>query len=308
LQVLVVGAGTIASRVALACSVAGHGVQVMGRPGGSYHKARAAIDLAYTELADAGLLPETEAGWRDRLLFVEEPSAAISADLAIEAVNESLDLKQAIFEMLERRLPECSILASSTSGLPVDGIAARCEFRERIAVTHFANPAHLMPAVEIVPGTSTNAETMHVLEQFVRSLGKKPIRLKRDIPGHIFNRIQFAMLREAMALVRDGIASPSDIDEVVKRGLALRLAEEGPLEKMDLAGLELVASVATYLFPELDASRGPGPINEMLAKGHCGAANGHGFYDWDDQRVREVLARRNAEVIRHLRRLSGIAD
>jgi len=308
LQVIVVGAGTIASRVALTCSLAGHGVQVMGRPGGSYQKARAAIDLAYTELADAGLLPETEAGWRDRLLFVEESSAAINADLAIEAVNESLDLKQAIFEMLERRLPGRAILASSTSGLPVDGIAARCVLRERIAVTHFANPAHLMPAVEIVPGTSTSAETMQVLERFVRSLGKKPIRLKRDIPGHIFNRIQFAMLREAMALVRDGVASAADIDEVVKLGLALRLAEEGPLEKMDLAGLELVASVATYLFPELDASRSPEPINEMLAKGQRGAGSGQGFYAWDEQRVRATLARRNAEVMRHLRRLSGIAD
>lgn len=308
LEVLIVGAGTIASRVALACSLSGHGVKVLGRPGGSYAKAREAIDHGFGELSAAGLLPATADGWRERMSFLGAGTGAIVADLAIEAVNEDLALKQSVFEMLECRLPDHAILTSSTSGLPVDAIAERCATAGRVAVMHFANPAHLMPAVELVPGTRTDAATMDVLEAFVRGLGKRPIRLKRDIPGHIFNRIQFAMLREAMALVRQGIASPADIDEVVKRGLALRLAEEGPLEKMDLAGLELVSSVATYLFPDLDASRSPDVIDAMLRQGRRGAASGHGFHAWDEQRVRDVLDRRNAEVIRHLRRIAGIAD
>jgi 3-hydroxybutyryl-CoA dehydrogenase len=308
LEVLVVGAGTIASRVALACSLSGHGVKVLGRPGGSYTSARESIDSGYGELSAAGLLPATAGGWRERVTFLDAGDGAITSDIAIEAVNEDLALKQSVFEMLERRLPGRAILTSSTSGLPVDAIAARCTAPQRVAVMHFANPAHLMPAVELVPGTRTDAKTMDSLEAFVRGLGKRPIRLKRDIPGHIFNRIQFAMLREAMALVREGVASPADIDEVVKRGLALRLAEEGPLEKMDLAGLELVSSVATYLFPDLDASRSPDVIDSMLRQGRRGAAGGQGFHAWDEQRVRDVLGRRNAEVIRHLRRLAGIAD
>jgi 3-hydroxybutyryl-CoA dehydrogenase len=308
LEVLVVGAGTIASRVALACSLSGHGVKVLGRPGGSYARARESIDGGFGELSAAGLLPATAEGWRERVTFLDAGDQAIHAGLAIEAVNEDLALKQSVFEMLERRLPGHAILASSTSGLPVDAIAARCRTPQRVAVMHFANPAHLMPAVELVPGTRTDAKTMDALEEFVRGLGKRPIRLKRDIPGHIFNRIQFAMLREAMALVREGVASAADIDEVVKRGLALRLAEEGPLEKMDLAGLELVSSVATYLFPDLDASRSPDVIDSMLQQGRRGAAGGQGFHAWDEHRVRDVLGRRNAEVIRHLRRLAGIAD
>jgi 3-hydroxybutyryl-CoA dehydrogenase len=308
LEVLVVGAGTIASRVALACSLSGHGVKVLGRPGGSYARARESIDGGFAELAAAGLLPATASGWRERVSFLDSGDGAILADLAIEAVNEDVALKQSVFEMLERRLPDRAILASSTSGLPVDAIAARCGSPQRVAVMHFANPAHLMPAVELVPGTRTDARTMDFLEEFVRGLGKQPVRLKRDVPGHIFNRIQFAMLREAMALVREGVASPADIDGVVKRGLALRLAEEGPLEKMDLAGLELVSSVATYLFPDLDASRSPDVIDSMLRQGRRGAASGQGFHAWDEQRVRDVLERRNAEVIRHLRRLAGIAD
>lgn len=302
------GAGTIASRVALACSLAGHGVRVIGRPGGSYARAREAIDHAFGELSAAGLLPASAPGWRERLSFFEGAEGAISADLAIEAVNEDLGLKQSVFEALERRLPPHAILASSTSGLPVDAIAARCASPERVAVAHFANPAHLMPAVELVPGSKTSAATMETLVAFVTGLGKRPIRLRRDVPGHLFNRIQFAMLREAMALVRDGVASPADVDAVVKLGLALRLAEEGPLEKMDLAGLELVASVATYLFPDLDASRRPDLLEDMLRQGKRGAASGQGFHAWDGQRAGEVLDRRNAEVVRHLRRLAANAD
>lgn len=308
MQVVVVGAGTIASRVALACSLAGHGVGVIGRPGGSFVRAREAIDHAFGELSAAGLLPATAAGWRQRLEFLEGGVDRIPADLAIEAVNENLELKQSVFEGLERRLPANAILTSSTSGLPVDAIAARCATPERVAVMHFANPAHLMPAVELVPGSRTSAATMDALVGFVQGLDKRPIRLRRDLPGHLFNRIQFAMLREAMALVRDGVASPEDIDAVVKLGLALRLAEEGPLEKMDLAGLELVASVATYLFPDLDASGRPDAVEELLRQGRRGAASGHGFHAWDERRVRDVLDRRNAEVIRHLRRLARNAD
>jgi 3-hydroxybutyryl-CoA dehydrogenase len=308
LEVLIVGAGTIASRVALACSLSGHRVEVLGRPGGSYARARGAVDDGFRELSAAGLLPGATEGWQQRLAFIEPGEGQIRAELAIEAVNEELALKQSVFEMLERRLPAHAILTSSTSGLPVDAIAARCTRPGRVAVMHFANPAHLMPAVELVPGTRTEAATMDALEAFVRGLGKRPIRLRRDIPGHIFNRIQFAMLREAMSLVRQGVASPADIDDVVKRGLALRLAEEGPLEKMDLAGLELVSSVATYLFPDLDSSPTPDAIDALIDQGHRGAASGQGFYAWDDRRIRDVLERRNAEVVRHLRRLAQNTD
>lgn len=308
MEVLVVGAGTIATRVALVCSLFGHAVQVLGRVGGSYVGARESMEHGFLELSGAGLLPATADGWRERVRFLESASGAQPVELVIEAVYEDLALKQSVFEMLERRLPDDAILASSTSGLPVDAIAARCARPERVAVMHFANPAHLMPAVEVVPGSRTSAATMDALDAFVRGLGKRSIRLKRDIPGHIFNRIQFAMLREAMALVHAGVASAADIDEVVKRGLALRLAEEGPLEKMDLAGLELVASVARYLFPELDASRSPDVIEAMLQQGRRGAASGQGFHSWDEQRVREVLDRRNAEIVRHLRRLSATTD
>ncbi|MBT3627096.1 MAG: 3-hydroxyacyl-CoA dehydrogenase family protein, partial [Rhodospirillaceae bacterium] len=167
---------------------------------------------------------------------------------------------------------------------------------------HFANPPHLMPAVEIVPGTDTDEAVMDRLCDFIRGLGKEPIRLKRDLPGHLFNRLQFALMREAFALVRTGAASAEEIDKVVKNGYALRLAAEGPLEKADLAGLPLVASVAEYLYPDLDTSQAPDDLQDMIRDGKIGAKGGQGFFAWTPERGAAVIAERNQEVMRHLKR------
>ena len=138
---------------------------------------------------------------------------------------------------------------------------------------------------------------------FVSGLGKQPVRLKRDLAGHLFNRLQFALMREAFALVRSGVADAEDIDKVVKEGYALRLAAEGPLEKADLAGLSLVASVARYIYPDLDSSQTPEDLTGMILDGDSGAEAGRGFYDWTPERSAAVIAERNQEVIRHLKRL-----
>ena len=227
----------------------------------------------------------------------------IACDIAIEAINEELTAKQEIIAAMEAHLQKDVVLASSTSGLPVDQIAANSVRASQFAVAHFANPPHLMPVVEVVPGKQTSAKTITVIEAFVRSLNKTPVRLDRDVPGHLFNRIQFAMLREAMALVEQGIATPDQVDTVVKRGLALRLAEEGPLEKIDLAGLQLVHDVATYLYPHLDNSEKPRLLEKMLEEGKRGSRTGKRFYTWTAESEARVLARRNAEIIRHLQRL-----
>jgi 3-hydroxybutyryl-CoA dehydrogenase len=220
----------------------------------------------------------------------------------VEAIAEDIVVKRELFRILENWVPNTAILASSTSGIAVDDIAAACTRTERVAVAHFANPPHLMPAVEIVPGSATDKSVIDALCVFVSGLGKEPVRLARDVPGHIFNRLQFALMREAFALVRDGVASAEEIDRLVKHGYALRLAEEGPLEKADLAGLPLVASVARYLFPDLDDSPSPEVVDALIAEGRTGAKAGKGFHDWTPERADAVIAARNQEVIRHLLR------
>ncbi|MBR46237.1 MAG: hypothetical protein CMM31_07120 [Rhodospirillaceae bacterium] len=160
-----------------------------------------------------------------------------------------------------------------------------------------------MPAVEIVPGSDTDLAVMNRLCALIEGLGKEPIRLERDLPGHLFNRLQFALMREAFALVRDGVARAEEIDKVVKNGYALRLAAEGPLEKADLASLELVASVADYLYPDLDVSQSPDDLKKMIADGKTGAKEGQGFFAWTPERSAAVIAERNQEIMGHLKRL-----
>ena len=276
LNVLVTGPGTIGASLALACAVHGHCVTLLGRREASLASAQKLISRCASELEESALAPAEFDGWQGRITMTTR---------------------------LEAHLQKDAVLASSTSGLPVDQIAANCVRASQFAVAHFANPPHLMPVVEVVPGSDTSPETISAIEAFVRSLNKTPVRLSRDVPGHLFNRIQFAMLREAMALVEQGIATPDQVDTVVKRGLALRLAEEGPLEKIDLAGLQLVHDVATYLYPHLDNSDEPRLLKKMLDENNNGSRPEKRFYTWTAEREDRVLARRNAEIIRHLQRL-----
>lgn len=303
-KILVAGPGTIGASLALISAACGHDTLLLGRSEGSLERARAAMVRAAAELAAAGIAPPGLSSWQQQLRAVTGLEQVDSdRELVLEAINEDLAAKQALFAALEARLPAQTIFASSTSGLPVDAIGADLAEPGRFAVAHFANPPHLMPMVELVPGTATRPEVMDAIAAFLAAIGKTPARLRRDIPGHVFNRIQFAMLREAMALVADGVAEPHEIDTIVKRGLALRLAEEGPLEKMDLAGLQLVHDVASYLFPDLCRDQQPVLLRRMLEEGRGGAASGRGFHDWDPARAQAVIDRRNAEVIRHLKRL-----
>ena len=304
MKVLVAGPGTIGASLALACAVHGHSVTLLGRREASLASAQKLISRCAKELAESALAPAEYDGWQDRITMTTQlQDVPIDCEIAIEAINEDLTAKQEMFSALEAHLQKDAVLASSTSGLPVDRIAANYPRVSQFAVAHFANPPHLMPVVEVVPGSNTSPKTITAIEAFVRSLNKTPVRLDRDVPGHLFNRIQFAMLREAMALVEQGIATPDQVDTVVKRGLALRLAEEGPLEKIDLAGLQLVHDVATYLYPHLDNSEEPRLLKKMLDQNKSGSRPGKRFHSWTAEREDRVLTRRNAEVIRHLQRL-----
>ncbi len=304
MQTLVIGSGTMAPSLALCLALAGHHTVLVARRREALGGAEAAAERGYGELAEADLLPATAAGWRERLTFDTDMHRNVQKiDFAFEAIAEESQAKQVLFAALDAAAPPEAVLASTTSGMAVDIIAEKCVRQGRVAVAHFANPPHLMPVVEVVPGNATDGAVMDRLCAFVGGLGKEAIRLKRDLPGHLFNRLQFALMREAFALVRDGAADAEDIDRVVKNGYALRLAAEGPLEKADLAGLPLVASVAAYLYPDLDTSQAPEDLTAMIEDGKSGAAAGSGFFDWTAERGAAVIAERNQEVIRHLKRM-----
>lgn len=307
--VVVAGCGQIGASAALLCAMHGHEVTVLARSPASQARAAARLPVLAQELLE--IRPDLAGvDWLGRIRWARDAAdaaALASCGVVIEAIREDSAEKAALLATLEAQCPADTILASSTSGLPVADIAARCRDPGRVAVAHFANPPHLMPLVEVVPGPETRPETLPRLSAFLATLGKETVELARDLPGHLFNRLQFAMLREAMALVDAGVATPGQIDRVVKRGLALRLAEEGPMEKMDLAGLELVRDVARYLFPDLDAARAPDLLERMLRHGRRGADSGEGFFDWTPAQADALRRRRNAEVVRQLTKTMSTA-
>lgn len=217
--------------------------------------------------------------------------------IVFEAINEDLPAKRDIYRKVETKFGSSCIICSCTSGLAAASLFSELEFPGRAIVTHFANPPTLMPLVEVVKAPRTSDTTVERVRSLLDALGKRTALLGMDLPGHIFNRIQFAMLREAIALVRSGAVDPSDLDVIVTQGLALRLSAEGPIAKMDLAGLELVAVVADYLFPSLDRSQSADALSELIASGRTGALSGAGFLEWTEKQRAEMIERRAERVL-----------
>jgi len=219
-------------------------------------------------------------------------AAVQEAELVIEAVPENMELKQKIFAELDRLCPEQTILATNTSAISITAIASASQGRERIVGTHFWNPGHLLPLVEVVPGADTSAETVARTMEILTKVGKHPVRVNQDVPGFVCNRLQHALWREAISIVERGIATPEAVDEVIKFGFGLRLPVLGPLENADMVGLDLTLSIHAYLLKYLEASPEPSPIlREKNERGELGFKTGQGFQKWPEPRQREVHQR-----------------
>jgi 3-hydroxybutyryl-CoA dehydrogenase len=229
------------------------------------------------------------------------------SDLVMDAIAENLAEKADLFERLGSARRRGAIFITTTSGLSITALGRRSGTGPRLVGTHFWNPPHLMPLVEVVRGEDTEEEAVDQVVDVVRSIGKIPVKVNRDVPGFIGNRLLHAMWREAINLVERGIASPTDIDRVARLTFGLRLAAVGPLENMDLVGLDLVATIHEYLLADLsDADRPLAALAERVADGKLGTKSGEGFYDWGSRNVVNLIARRDRQIVRQLAFLKEI--
>ena len=221
------------------------------------------------------------------------------AELIIEAVSENVDLKRAIFGDLERFTTPQTILCSNTSGISIRLICENLQFKERVVGTHFWNPPHIIPCVEVIKSQFTTDEVFHIVIELLEGVGKKPVRVLKDIPGFLGNRLQHALWREAISLVENGMADPEDIDRVVKYGFGLRLPFVGPLETADLAGLDLVYGVHKYLFSHLENRSTPSPLLKTLVDQKAtGVKAKKGFYNWTDERIKQIIQQRDKALLK----------
>jgi 3-hydroxybutyryl-CoA dehydrogenase len=276
-RVAVLGAGAMG--VGAGALFAAHGVPVtlvVRRPDAVAAAVRAVTDRL-GQLRALGAL-DTGPGDDGPVTATLRISGAQTYDLVFEAVVENIEAKRSALAGAQPALTDGGLIVTTTSSLAVEAIAAGLDDRARFAAWHWFYPADLMPLVEIVPGERTSPGTVERLRRWSQALGKEPIVLNRDAPGFIANRLQYALLREAWALVRDGVCAFEDVDLAVTAGLGARWAAIGPFAAMDLAGLDVHAAVCEQLFPSLDAgSDVPGALTALRAAGAIGAKGGVGI-------------------------------
>jgi 3-hydroxybutyryl-CoA dehydrogenase len=241
------------------------------------------------QLKDKGIITEEEVEARmSRISFVfpDKGEEFKEADLIIECVAEVMETKQDLFAELEGICRDDCIFCTNTSVMSPTEIAAKCEHKERVVGTHFWNPAHLIPLVEVVKTEYVTEENMQLTMDALARAGKKPIYCKKDVPGFVANRMQHALWREAISIVENGIADPATVDDAVKYSFGLRLPQLAPIENSDMVGTQLTYNIHSYVLKYLEDTHEPSPLlTKMIEEGKMGFSSGEGFLKWDDESI-----------------------
>jgi 3-hydroxybutyryl-CoA dehydrogenase len=253
MRVLVLGAGLMGAQIGCEYAFGGHGVTLVARDVG---RVQARVEAALATAESRGLVAPGEiAGARARMTIAGDYDTA-GWELVVESVPEDLELKATVLRPLAEGSP-AAILASNASSLSITALGEKIGAPERTLGTHYWNPPLLMPLVEVVPGGASR-DTVERVVLTLTELGKRPVLVERDVPGFIWNRLQFALLRECVWLVENGVAAPETVDDVVRNGLARRWRYVGPFQAIALGGVETWNRSGANLVPELStASRLP---------------------------------------------------
>lgn len=276
-RIAVLGAGLMGHGIAQVFAAAGHEVAV-------YEPSAASLaslhDRVAANLKDLGQEPAC----LTRIRGTESLDDAVSsADVVFEAALENLALKQDLFAAAEAAASRTTIFASNTSVIPITGIMAGLTHKARALGTHWWNPPFLIPLVEVIGTQWTDPAVVETMMTLLRHAGKTPVRVKKDIPGFIGNRLQNALWREAVALVEQGVCSAEDVDTVVKASFGRRLGVLGPIENIDLIGTDLTLAIHQTVLPAIEARPGPSPyLERLVAEGKLGMKTGEGFRAWSE--------------------------
>ena len=244
-----------------------------------------------------------------RLTTTTDLEKAVSgADFIVEAAPEDLNLKQGLFEKIESFADENAVIASNTSSLMLKEIGERVKHKSRLVVTHWFNPPHIVPTVEVVKNEDTSDETVDVAYDLMEKIKKSPVKINREIPGFIVNRVQIAMVREVLNLYKMGVASAADIDRAVKGSMGFRLASIGPLLTIDMGGVKLWRSVCANLLPNIESgTTPPAALDDLIAEGNDGIKSGKGFYDYtvdfSEEDLDKAVQQRDQEFLNRLKNL-----
>ena len=303
----VLGSGTMGAQIALSLAAGGTNVILWGRHGSSVEAAVGRIESALALLVAEKLVDQPAREILSRISTTTNFKGIASAKFVIEAVSEDLELKQSVLRKAEQCCSLDAITSSTTSAIQASAIQPALERPGNFCIAHYAQPAHLVALVEVVPGEATRPEVVEAARLLLEQTGKTPV-LCPDIPGFLWARIQHAVLREFAALVGKGLTTPEACDTVLRRGYASRLPAMGAFEHADLAGLDLICSSAgRAVWADLSNVSDPmeTTLGDLLASGTSGMSAGRGFYDWRDRDPDEFKRQRDLEIIRQARVLAG---
>ncbi len=290
----VIGTGTMGPGMGAVLARAGIETALYDVSTEALERAKGAADLAASVLERLDAARE-EGG---SLRFESDLAAALEGtDFVVEAVPEKLELKHEVFRQFEEAVGPETILASNTSGIPITKIATVAKHPERIVGMHWSNPPHLIPMIEVIPGEQTSPETVATVSELVRRVGYHPV-VEKEVPGFVENRILYAILRECLALVDQGIISPEGLDLNVRWGIGYKLAVIGPMELLDMAGLDIYNAVGSYLNQDLSTSgEVSSTIRDLIDRGRLGMKTGGGIYDYTPEQIDELRGRRAGKLV-----------
>ena len=300
-NITIIGAGLMGHGIALIFARAGHSV-ILTDPVEAARKT--VLHRIAASLSSLGETKDDISEYVQNISVCEQIAEAVqSADIIFEAAPEKLELKQNIFAEIELNAPDTCILASNTSVMPITDIMSELRLKNRAIGTHWWNPPHMIPLVEVINTHWTDDSVSDQMMAILTSVGKTPVRVKKDVPGFIGNRLQHALWREAISLVKNGICDASAVDTVIKESFGRRLAVLGPLENADLVGTDLSLDIHENVLFDLESRQGPSPyLKQLVNDGRLGVKSGEGFYTWTDEDVEKMRSR----VSEHLTKLETI--
>jgi len=308
-KVAVIGTGTMGPGIAQVLAQHEIDVQIFDIDPKQVKKARETLGANLSLMQQSDMLSDAKAlEIQNRIKDAASlADAVLDADLILEVIPEVMDLKTRLLSELDEICGPDTILASNTSGLSITKMAQATQRPEKVVGMHWWNPPIIIPVIEIVKGELTGENVLQTIDHLIRKIGKVPVLVKKDVPGFLGNRLQYALMREAIALLNEGVASAEDIDTMIKAGIGFKFPVMGPLETIDMAGLDIYYRVSQYLNKELDKSEGAAPIvAKMVEQGDLGLKSGKGFYDYSNQDVKALMGGRIKKLLLLLKELGYV--
>lgn len=299
-SVVILGAGTMGTGIALTFARAGARVALTARRKSTLDDARRRLDESLALMARHGLI-QAEVAEEIHALVTMEPfdGLDLAADLIIESITEDLVAKVEILRRAESAATATTIITTNTSSLPLRELSDALQRPDVFAGFHWFNPPEMVALVEVIPGPRTEAQVLRTLVDWASAVGKQPVLMSAEVEGFIANRLQYALMREAYWLVERGFCSLEDVDRVMRACLGPRWAGVGPFEAMDLAGLDVHLEVARRLFPVLsNRTESPALLERLVSEGALGTKTGRGLYGgYDEATIQAARERRTAALV-----------